>query len=655
MAVDTFKKLNLLKEPRRLVTSVMILGVLAQLSILSLTVSAERIITYGPVTNVGDAATATNLMNAMCSAGRRAGFGAYITNISGPDPSGNISYNVNIIHKSCNDEPTRAYAIIGNNGLCNLIGYYGGNDTGEAWDCVKYVGPKPRFTSPGTGLDCYKNPVLHDENCIIKGTFGSYQELDLQPPKVAKTNTVTKSFTIPNWTNGSDSYRIGYSPPMCQWFKVPTASGWYGESRGCQELFIDLSWRERNWNLHPSVTIQSPKEVEVGATDPAQVRMNVYNNGTDTSQGTKYRFGTVVYPPGQPPTIGGASVDRNEGPEVYFGSRWTPSIRNLDDGGFPVGDWPLQDSKDLSTYSVGTKVCWTVSVSLPKEPNPPSAWRHAIDCVTIGIRPKVQIWGHDARVGGSIVASRPSYRDNKFYGSWAEYATFTGIETKQFMSGSALSGGGAPGANYTKLTFANVSDTGAAGNYGKYDTINYPTATVNALIRNFCNKDTSTWPTTFTPNDITGDKQVVCIKGDAVINSNTDVPARDYGKQSVIIATGNIAVDPSVTTINAWLVAGAPLGENGAMDATKGIINTCNAPGQLNATMCTNQLTVIGPIIANNMKLRRTTAPDPTDPGKAAETFKTRTDAYIWASKGGMANSNAVARTTYVQELPPRF
>jgi hypothetical protein len=148
---------------------------------------------------------------------------------------------------------------------------------------------------------------------------------------------------------------------------------------------------------------------------------------------------------------------------------------------------------------------------------------------------------------------------------------------------------------------------------------------------------------------------VVCIKGDAVINSNTDVPARDYGKQSVIIATGNIAVDPSVTTINAWLVAGAPLGENGAMDATKGIINTCNAPGQLNATMCTNQLTVIGPIIANNMKLRRTTAPDPTDPGKAAETFKTRTDAYIWASKGGMANSNAVARTTYVQELPPRF
>lgn len=277
-------------------------------------------------------------------------------------------------------------------------------------------------------------------------------------------------------------------------------------------------------------------------------------------------------------------------------------------------------------------------------------------CTVVGIRPKLQIWGHDARVGGSIVASRPSYRDNKFYGSWAEYATFTGIETKQFMSGSALSGGGAPGANYTKLTFANVSDTGAAGNYGKYDTINYPTATVNALIRNFCNKDTSTWPTTFTPNDITGDKQVVCIKGNATINQDSDTPDRGYGKQSVIIATGNINIQKDVTTINAWLVAGAPLGENGTMDATKGTIDTCsNGPNTPVAGSCDTPLTVIGPLIANNLKLRRTTAPTADDPGKAAETFKTRTDAYIWASKGGMANSNAVARTTYVQELPPRF
>lgn len=296
---------------------------------------------------------------------------------------------------------------------------------------------------------------------------------------------------------------------------------------------------------------------------------------------------------------------------------------------------------------IGTKYCFVTTVikwTIRSPDGEPHASSQA--CVTVGVKPKVQVWGYDLRVEGNIVASRPTLRGGLFYGSWAEYGAFTNKGVAQFMSASAISKGAAwtGGADWNRLTFPNTG--------GGFGLIDYPTATVKQL-RDLCATGTGWSGNRNFSQQSDFSSQIMCVDGTATITG--DIAAAPYGKQNVIVATGDINIKENVENVNAWLVAGAAKDDAGAPTAKA--VNTCevSTPAGLTASRCNKPLVVEGPIIANHMKLRRTTAPTATEPGKPAETFKTRADAFVWARTGGSSNANATARTVYVRELPPRF
>jgi len=99
-----------------------------------------------------------------------------------------------------------------------------------------------------------------------------------------------------------------------------------------------------------------------------------------------------------------------------------------------------------------------------------------------------------------------------------------------------------------------------------------------------------------------------------------------------------------VKQIDAWLIA-------------KSGLNTCSdVVGNLSSTLCNNQLTVNGPVMAGQLYLRRTagsgTGQDHS--GDPAEIFNLRPDAYMWASMRATGGGNR-AQTVYTTELPPRL
>jgi hypothetical protein len=129
------------------------------------------------------------------------------------------------------------------------------------------------------------------------------------------------------------------------------------------------------------------------------------------------------------------------------------------------------------------------------------------------------------------------------------------------------------------------------------------------------------------------------------INSVNQIP------QAVIIAR-NIIIADNVSTIDSWLVA------NGT-GTGQGRINTCGAGGVGEATAltsnnCGTKLTVNGPVIANQLLMRRTSgAGTGAEAGTPGEVFNLRPDAYLWATSQSSVSGRI--STIDTKELPPRF
>jgi hypothetical protein len=312
------------------------------------------------------------------------------------------------------------------------------------------------------------------------------------------------------------------------------------------------------------------------------------------------------------------------------------------------------------TDAPGTKYCFITYVQKPDIFKTDANWAQSGEvCTVVGIKPKVQVLGNDLAAAGVIAASQPTLRDGKYYGSWGEFANFSNgnVKNGNYASHSALGGGGMSSKcgvpQWYKLTFANngacasgmVNDA-ALGSFGATAS---NSASLISEIRSRMKPATiasSITDSTFkggTPSDGSDDVQAVYVAGTA--NITGDIQPALYPKQNIIIARDGINIAPNVKTINAWLLV-----ENGT-------INTCNSGAALYVVNgCRDQLVVNGPIAAKAMKLRRTTEPTAADPGKPAERFNLRADAFVWSyGGGGAANANAVARTVQVKELPPRF
>ena len=130
----------------------------------------------------------------------------------------------------------------------------------------------------------------------------------------------------------------------------------------------------------------------------------------------------------------------------------------------------------------------------------------------------------------------------------------------------------------------------------------------------------------------------------------------------VIYVDGNIAIDPSVTRLDAWLIA------TGDIDTCRGwqdnIAETRSLNRNANAT-CDNQLQINGPVIANSVKLHRTFGADnlvsytgshgaKSEKNVSSEVFNLSALTYLWSfAQAGRYQSSYT--DVYSRELAPRY
>ncbi|MDB5177876.1 MAG: hypothetical protein JWO61_259 [Candidatus Saccharibacteria bacterium] len=300
-------------------------------------------------------------------------------------------------------------------------------------------------------------------------------------------------------------------------------------------------------------------------------------------------------------------------------------------------------------------------------------WKHAVDCVVVGKRPKVQILGSDLRVRGDTKTKVTLYRD-AYFGSWVEYGTLTmGVDDAPASGAGYRNGTAVPPSNrsaWSKLTFANAS-----GKYGGYTTLPTQPDIAGYYDRQSQAGGTPTW----TGNTLT-DKNgiyrnngvinnlggtniehtvILYATGPVTIGSDITYSTKNYTSvddiPQVIIVAPKINILHNVGRIDAWLIA-----YDHSADKSQGNIDTCSdgpqanpqTLGQREADSCNFGLEINGPVVAAGLYLNRT-GPTQYSASEAAEKFRLRPDAYLWAA--ARQQSTGAARTVDIVELPPRF
>ena len=309
------------------------------------------------------------------------------------------------------------------------------------------------------------------------------------------------------------------------------------------------------------------------------------------------------------------------------------------------------DISDLGDLAIGDRVCYTVIVSSYTQDVGDSTFRYSESvCVRVAKKPKVQILGADVRIGGdstsdpaSNVRTSNSQRNGKLYGSWAEYGMFA-PGTITSASGAGLSGAEgrdlpAVPANYNALTFANTPQ------FGRFGVM--PRTTLSPEYNNMAG---SSDDITIGGADAPG---VIKTTGTVTIAENIihDEAAEHTSianlPQHVIIAK-NIIINANVTRVDAWLIS-----QDGYISTCDVVPNMADPLAGLTADICNQQLRINGPVIADQLFLRRTAGSGRDDPGSPAEIINVRPDVYLWAY--GRSMDISAIKTSYIRELPPRF
>lgn len=507
----------------------------------------------------------------------------------------------------------------------------------------------------------------------------AYTVYDIQQSDVGNTLCQRISWTPNSW---NDSNR-GEAKYIVNGVSLPTA---------CAEV-------PYNFNLVPSIDQLSNEFGDQGGTIPT-VSGKITNQGpTKSYVDIKWQLSTVIVKPGGNIEEVNGVDDRKDGCAYYGNTCTSIDGRGSGEGdsSFDVKATVVQQllNQQIGDLEVGSKLCYGMSVKAykPGLTNATPEWRHSpAECVIVGKKPKVQVWGGDLTVGrrfsddistpkASGVDVSVSVKENgtKTYGSWVEYGVFASAA----VTGGSSAGLAGPDGNasslqssWSKLTFANSGHTGGVGGsgcvaekFGCYNTAtsmgsipdvatrlapgkvtDTPQAPVSGPLDNLSGTYYAAGNVAITGGSIAKGKSVVIkaagtvrISGD--IHYTTDpLTSIDEIPQVVIIAN-NIIIDEGVTNVDAWLVA------NGA----NGSIYTCgDFRNILTSKMCDKQLTINGPIMSKKLFLQRTAGSGTdTASGDPAEVLNLRTDAYLWAiSRSGGAGG---IQTISTSELAPRF
>lgn len=492
----------------------------------------------------------------------------------------------------------------------------------------------------------------------------------------------------------NSSYRVAQNDvgnTLCQWAQwnpVNSNGGRNGRgNRACANVPYDYALIPRITNIDDGSMSEAP-------TGPIPVQGNIRNNGpTKSHPNIQWQMTQVRYSPG-------AAIARKTGgvnasnPCAYFTGNNGCSV--LDSGTEATGfgsntSRNYSDNGGVGDAPVGTHVCFAMSVRRNSDTS--TSWRHSeLQCMTIGKKPKVQVYGGDLIVGrgydatgtkiSANVTTSIANKDGTYYGSWGEYGIIPSGLVSGMASGSGFAGGAATNnlcGALSLLTFTNATNATTPScsnaNIGAYSLST--SSQLNAIRTHFAvtggaanqsgnvnvnNLASGTvYPGTGTINlsssaDMPAGKWVVINAPNANVNITSDLrytngalsQPRDI-PQLVIIAR-NISIADNVEQVDAWLLAGGT-GANGS-------VQTCTAgatlPSQLTSEVCNRPLTVNGPVIANHVYLYRTAGSGVgSASGDPAEVFNLRPDAYIWASN--FSGNNAKARTVHQTELPPRF
>jgi len=400
--------------------------------------------------------------------------------------------------------------------------------------------------------------------------------------------------------------------------------------------------------LTPTITINPSKVIEDGSS--FTVTNKIINSGATKSKPSNWNLIEVVTAPNGTVI---STTSKGSGSGVVFDKNSTNTVVTIP---------PITASGEA-----GTKYCYKLSVSPKSGIDDGTTASQA--CITVGKKPKVQIWGGNLLAGGFVETSQ-SVKSGNTFGSWDEYGIFSTGAISGMASGSAFNGLASVSlaCPYSYLSFANVpaggsSCTGAVGSIGNYAisswsfaeiTASFPSGTtinIGTITPNALNSGTYTVAGNLTLNTSTldiGKSIIIKATGKVTINGDQKYTNGPYTKSSqlpqlVIIANG-IDIADDVINVDAWLIA-----ENN--------INTCSsvAPGvKLTINKCNKPLVVNGPVMTNKLYLHRTAGsgigPASGDP---AEVFNLRPDVYLWSAT--RASNNGRIQTVYSTELPPRF
>ncbi|MEO6109438.1 MAG: hypothetical protein ABIP50_00295 [Candidatus Saccharimonadales bacterium] len=452
----------------------------------------------------------------------------------------------------------------------------------------------------------------------------------------------------------------------------------------------NLSWfcyTRYNFNLTPSIT--GTPSVSDAATDNVKLTPTVKNDGPTSSNGVEWRVTKFrVDPGGSVPLTGTGGI----APVTYYGNKDAVDVKTATGTIFGVGTSNLTNNvgtQSIADWPVGTRICFGLSVKTYSFET--TDWRYSAPfCITVTKKPKIQVLGSDVLVGRpfagsvsmvSLISVGVTNQITKQYGSWAEYGVVASGAIKGLASGSGYAGGISKTTDcaVSLLTFANTKAKSPGGkcvdqsSLGNFDT--------NRTIPDISNRFlTSAAPKLTGTVDLgaSGKQGVYKTDTNAVINLTTtglgkgqwiviNAPTAtvnilgnityDNGPftalsdipQLVIIAN-HINIRSNVTRVDAWLIA------NGA----EGTLNTCRDAADsgdminLSSALCTNTLTINGPVMAKKVYLHRTAgATQGAGAGDPAEVFNLRPDAYFWAIN--RASTTGRVQTVYSQELPPRY
>lgn len=456
---------------------------------------------------------------------------------------------------------------------------------------------------------------------------------------------------------------------LCQWVTWDPSTN-NGGSGSSAQACVTIPY---SFQLTPRADV-SVTAAEPGAS--ATVNSAIDNSGpTKSLDDTRWQLSKFILAPGA--SIPSAGTSNNpcspswpRCTRVSDGTRtFQPGTTSLPQSAYTVEDLPL-----------GSRVCFGLSVNKfagsRGSTEGAGNWRNGTpDCLVVGKKPKVQIWGGDAAVRGTIRTSTTT-KSGTVYGSWVEYGAFSVGANYQFASGAGLVNQTSTSqAAWSDLTFANTG-TGRTPPFGYYaqaangyrglaDIAGYFGALQNTQPFTGGSLDSNAFNTgeavvVRTAGDLSLDGQnlpkgrsvVVVATGTVTIKGSINYDGTGLADlreiPQLVIVARTINIEEAVSNVDAWLVA-------------RDTIDTCsNAPRsatgalQLVASRCNQVLTVNGPVVTNQLHLNRTGGSGTgAASGDPAEIFRLRPDAYLWAQL--VASGSGKAQAIYTIELPPRF